>query len=152
MSRFKKCVAAVAVAAAIGGGSPAVASAAPAVPSLSSTTPEQRSQIRDGIGSVYLLLRPYVPAQYKDEFEGLYNLAWGFFMPPEDASAEYARMKAELPEIYAKASKGIYRVAYLCMLGGVLPVQYRRLSRWETCVGSAVPLNRLDGHIARYKN
>ena len=106
MSRFKKCVAAVAVAAAIGGGFPAVASAAPVVSSLSSTTPEQRSQIRDGIGSAYLLLEPYVPAQYKNEFENLYNLVWGFFMPPEDASAEYARMKAELPEIYAKASNG----------------------------------------------
>lgn len=96
MSRFKKCVAAVAVAAAIGGGSPAVASAAPAVPSLSSTTPEQRSQIRDGIGSVYLLLEPYVPAQYKNQFEDIYSRVWNYFMPVEDASAEYARMKDSL--------------------------------------------------------
>ena len=96
MSRFKKCVAAVAVAAAIGGGSPAVASAAPAVPSLSSTTPEQRSQIRGDITSAYLLLEPYVPAQYKDGFERVYGFVWGIFAPSSDLDAEYARMKDSL--------------------------------------------------------
>lgn len=105
MSRFKKSVAAVAVAAAIGGGSPAVASAAPAVPSLSSTTPEQRSQIRDALYTAHDLLEPYVPAQYKYGFDQLYGFVWGIFAPSSDLDAEYARMKSELPEIYAKASK-----------------------------------------------
>lgn len=34
--------------------------------------------------------------------------------------------------------------------GGVLPVQYRRLRRWGTCAGSAVPLTRLDAYIERH--
>ena len=96
MSRFKKCVAAVAVAAEIGGGSPAVASAAPAVPSLSSTTPEQRSQIRSDIYNAHELLEPYVPAQYKYGFNQLYGFLWGIFAPSSDLDAEYARMKASL--------------------------------------------------------
>lgn len=96
MSKFKKCVAAVAVAAAIGCGSPAVASAAPAVPSLSSTTPEQRSQIRDALSIAHYLLEPYVPAQYKTGFDQLYGFVWGIFAPPNEMSEEYARMKASL--------------------------------------------------------
>lgn len=96
MSRFKKSVAAVAVAAAIGCGSPAVASAAPAVPSLSSTTPEQRSQIRDDILIAHDLLEPYVPAQYKDGFGKLLGFLWGIFNPSDENSEEYARMKASL--------------------------------------------------------
>lgn len=96
MSRFKKSVAAVAVAAAIGCGSPAVASAAPAVPSLSSTTPEQRSEIRDAIYTAHGLLDPYVPAQYKDGFERVYGFLWGIFAPSSDLDAEYARMKDSL--------------------------------------------------------
>ena len=96
MFKFKKCVAAVAVAAAIGCGSPAVASAAPAVPSLSSTTPEQRSQIRDAIDVAYFLLLPYIPAQYKNQFESVTGLLWNHFAPANEMSEEYARMKSEL--------------------------------------------------------
>lgn len=96
MSRFKKSVAAVAVAAAIGCGSPAVASAAPVMPSLSSTTPEQRSEIRDAIDTAYLLLLPYVPAQYKNQFESLTGRLWNVFAPSDEMSEEYARMKASL--------------------------------------------------------
>lgn len=96
MSRFKKSVAAVAVAAAIGGGSPAVASAAPAVPSLSSTTPEQRSQIRNAIDVAYFLLLPYIPAQYKNQFESVTGRLWNDFAPSDEMSEEYARMKASL--------------------------------------------------------
>lgn len=96
MSKFKKCVAAVAVAAAIGGGSPDVASAAPVVPSLSSTTPEQRSQIRDAIDVAYFLLLPYIPAQYKNQFESVTGLLWNHFAPANEMSEEYARMKDSL--------------------------------------------------------
>lgn len=96
MFKFKKSVAAVAVAAAIGCGSPAVASAAPAVPSLSSTTPEQRSQIRSDIYNAHELLEPYVPAQYKYGFNQLYGFLWGIFAPSSDLDAEYARMKDSL--------------------------------------------------------
>ena len=96
MFKFKKSVAAVAVAAAIGCGSPAVASAAPAVPSLSSTTPEQRSQIRDAIDAAYFLLEPYIPAQYKNQFESVTGLLWNVFAPANEMSEEYARMKASL--------------------------------------------------------
>ena len=96
MSRFKKSVAAAAVAAAIGCGSPAVASAAPVVPALSSTTPEQRSEIRDALFTAHDLLEPYVPAQYKYGFNQLHGFLWGIFAPSSDLSAEYARMKDSL--------------------------------------------------------
>ena len=95
MSKFKKCVAAVAVAAAIGCGSPAVASAAPVVPAATSSSDDllQAYAIVLSIGSAAFYS---LPKEAQDWILSNSVLLKALNYRSNKATDDYARMKASL--------------------------------------------------------
>lgn len=95
MSRFKKSVAAAAVAAAIGCGSPAVASAAPVVPAATSSSDDllQAYAVVLSIGSAAFYS---LPKEAQDWILSNSVLLKALSYQSDKATADYARMKASL--------------------------------------------------------
>lgn len=95
MFKFKKCVATVAIATAIGCGSPAVASAAPIVPAATSSADDlfQVYAIALSIGAATFYS---LPKEAQDWILSNPAILKGLYFQSNKASEDYARMKNSL--------------------------------------------------------